>query len=303
MGPTASGKTALAVELVRLFPCDIISVDSMMVYRGLDIGTAKPDKSTLLQAPHRLLDLRDPAEIYSVAQFCTDALREIENIIAQERVPLLVGGTMLYFHSLQRGLSSLPPSDLKLRSELLEEAKLKGWQVLHERLKVWDPIAAERIHLHDPQRLLRALEVYLLTGKGITEHYLENPIQSYIQPYHVVNCILAPSSKTVLHDSIATRFSKMLQQDLILEVERFFHRPDISVDTPAMRAVGYRQVWDYLCGKSSYTEMEERAIIATRQLAKRQLTWLRTWSDAVWIESDTSNLLEKAVQEISFLMN
>lgn len=302
MGPTASGKTALAVELVRHLPCDIISVDSAMVYRGMDIGTAKPDVDILTQAPHRLLDIRDPAEIYSVAQFRIDAMQEIRAIIAKGRIPLLVGGTMLYFRALQQGLSELPQGDVKLRAELLEEATQYGWQVLHDRLRHRDPLAAERIHPNDPQRLLRALEIYELTGKGPTEHYAV-PLGNEESSYHFVNLILTPNDRSILHKHIADRFQVMLQQGFVAEVEHFFLRNDISADTSAMRAVGYRQVWDYLAGQCSYTTMQERAIIATRQLAKRQLTWLRAWPDATWLENDAADLLNKTVSKISFLMN
>jgi tRNA dimethylallyltransferase len=298
MGPTASGKTALAVELVRAFPCDIISVDSAMVYRGMDIGTAKPDAEILAVAPHRLIDIRDPAEPYSAAEFRTDALREIEAIIAQGRIPLLVGGTMLYFHALQRGLSVLPGADAQIRAQLLKQSQKEGLFALHEQLRQIDPESAQRIHPNDPQRLLRALEVYRLTGYSLTKHYRRDRMDS-ILPGRMVNLVLAPCDRSLLAERIADRFQQMLEQGFVAEVEHFFQRADLTVDTPAMRAVGYRQVWNYLAGLNSYEQMQERAVIATRQLAKRQLTWLRSWEETVWFDSEERALIQKVFKEVS----
>jgi tRNA dimethylallyltransferase len=298
MGPTASGKTALAVELVRAFPCDIISVDSAMVYRGMDIGTAKPDADILAVAPHRLIDIRDSVDPYSAADFRTDALREIDAIIAQGRIPLLVGGTMLYFHVLQRGLSLLPGANSQVRDELLKESQEKGLDALHEQLRQVDPESAQRIHPNDPQRLLRALEVYRLTGCSLTEHYRREKMHALL-PYHAVNLVLSPHDRALLGERIAIRFQQMLEQGFVDEVERFFHRGDLTADTPAMRAVGYRQIWNYLSGLCSYVQMQEQAIIATRQLAKRQLTWLRSWEETVWFDSEEREVTRKVFKEVA----
>jgi tRNA dimethylallyltransferase len=283
MGPTASGKTALAVELVKHFPFEIVSVDSAMVYRGMDIGTAKPGAEILAIAPHRLLDIRDPSEAYSAGQFRTDALREIADIISHDRIPLLVGGTMLYFHVLQHGLAQLPQANQEIRQQISDEAEKYSWQVLHERLQKIDPVSAQRIHPNDPQRLQRALEIYELTGKTPTELHEEN-IASAL-PYRFINIAIAPDDRAELHKKIEQRFDQMLQQGFIDEVKKLLQRGDLHPDLPALRAVGYRQAWDYLAGNLTYDQMRERAIIATRQLAKRQLTWLRSWENLHWLAS------------------
>lgn len=277
MGPTASGKTALAVELVQHLPCEIISVDSAMVYRGMDIGTAKPTADILAIAPHRLLDIRDPADSYSAGQFCADAKREIDAIFALKKIPLLVGGTMLYFHALQNGLATLPPADPAVRAKILQTAEIQGWTALHQQLQKIDPIAAQRIHPNDPQRLQRALEVHAITGKTLTELCSNNA--DHLFGTNIINIALLPDDRLQLQVQIAARFQTMLQQGLLDEVQALYQRGDLVADLPAIRAVGYRQVWDYLDGKLSYAEMQERAIIATRQLAKRQLTWLRNWEE------------------------
>ncbi len=293
MGPTASGKTALAVELVKNLPCEIISVDSAMVYREMNIGTAKPGADVLKIAPHHLLDIRDPAENYSAGEFRADALHEIKNIIAQDKIPLLVGGTMLYFNVLQHGIAELPQADQEIRQQISDEAKQYGWQALHERLKKIDPISAQRIHPNDPQRLQRALEVYEISGKTLTALQLENPKNNL--PYNIINIAIAPTDRAELHQKIAERFDIMLQQGFIAEVEKLFKRNYLSADLPSMRSVGYRQIWDYLAGKLTHEEMRERAIIATRQLAKRQLTWLRSWENLNWLASEDSDNLLKIV--------
>lgn len=298
MGPTASGKTALAVELVKRLPLEIISVDSAMIYRGMDIGTAKPDANILKIAPHRLLDICDPAESYSAGQFREDALREIKDIIAQKKIPLLVGGTMLYFHVLQHGIAQLPQADQEIRQQILQEAEQYGWQILHERLQKIDPVSAQRIHPNDPQRLQRALEVYELTGKTLTELQTENTNNPL--PYRIINIAIAPNDRATLHQKIEERFDDMLQKGFINEVETLFKRGDLHPDLPSMRAVGYRQAWDYLSGKLTAEQMRERAIIATRQLAKRQLTWLRGWENTIQIASEDLNAAEKIIR---FLKN
>lgn len=298
MGPTASGKTPLAIELIQHFPCEIISVDSAMVYRGMDIGTAKPDAATLQKAPHRLIDIRDPAEKYSAGDFRTDALREIAEVIKLGKIPLLVGGTMMYFRVLQQGLADLPKADEALRADLLAQAATKGWDVLHEQLRQIDPAAASRIHARDAQRIQRALEVYQLTGKTITAIQTEdtNPLSSY----QVHNLALMPSHRATLHERIALRFDQMLAQGFLEEVKGLYERGDLTVDLPSIRSVGYRQAWEYLEGKVALTEMREKAIAATRQLAKRQITWLRTWPDVTMFdtEGDAPSAVIQYIKEV-----
>lgn len=298
MGPTATGKTDLAVKLVQHLPCEIISVDSAMVYRDMDIGTAKPDADILKIAPHRLLDICDPAESYSAGQFRLDALREINDIIHQKKIPLLVGGTMLYFHALQHGLADLPRADVEIRERLNQEAQQFGWQALHKRLQKIDPISAERIHPNDPQRLQRALEIYEITGKSLTD-ILEEEAKNKL-PYKIINIAFTPQDRQLLHTKIAKRFDKMLQQGFVDEVERLYQRGDLHADLPSIRAVGYRQMWDYLDHKLTYDEMYERAIIATRQLAKRQMTWLRSWENLHWFASEDIDNFSKI---LNFLKN
>jgi tRNA dimethylallyltransferase len=279
MGPTAAGKTAVAVRLVETFPFEIISVDSAMVYRGMDIGTAKPSSDILKKAPHRLIDIRDPAESYSAAVFRTDALREIKDIIARGNIPLLVGGTMLYFSALQKGLSDLPSANAELRAQLTAEALRCGWPRLHERLLRVDKAAGERIHPHDAQRIQRALEVYDLTGKSLTAWQQEGVTP--LTDYDIINIAVTPVDRAVLHARIEQRFAMMLQMGFLDEVRGLFARGDLNLEMPSIRSVGYRQAWEFLLGNNSLTEMQERGVIATRQLAKRQLTWLRSWPAAV----------------------
>ncbi len=288
MGPTASGKTDLALSLVKHLACDIISVDSAMVYKQMDIGTAKPSKDVLAQIPHRLIDIRDPANPYSAAQFCQDALAEIKTIHAAGRIPLLVGGTMLYFHTLQQGISDLPSANPEIRSRLNLEAEQIGWKAMHQRLSEIDPVSAQRIHFNDPQRIQRALEVYEISGKTMTEWYANKPAQAWSYP--TIKIILSPTERHILHDKIAQRFQIMLSQGFIEEVRALFERGDLNLDLPAIRSVGYRQVWNYFIGKSNKEDIAELAIIATRQLAKRQLTWLRTQTDAIWFDSQEQNI-------------
>ena len=277
MGPTASGKTDLAIFLAQNFPVDVISVDSALVYRGLNIGSAKPSAEELAKAPHRLLDIVDPIEPYSAARFRKDALIEIEEIIAAGRIPLLVGGTMLYFRALLQGLSELPESDEVTRKKLAQQANELGWEKMHQRLAEVDADAAKRIHPNDPQRISRALEVYEMTGKAMSTLQKEQKAEPL--PYEVLKLALIPSDRAVLHKRIEKRFGQMLEQGFVDEVKSLRDRGDLHEDLPAIRAVGYRQVWDYLESRIDYTEMEERGVIATRQLAKRQLTWLRSEKD------------------------
>ena len=277
MGPTASGKTDLAIFLTEHFPVEIISVDSALVYRGLDIGSAKPSSEELAKAPHRLLDVVDPIEPYSAARFRNDALKEIDEIIKAGRIPLLVGGTMLYFRALLQGLSELPESDETTRKNIEQQANDMGWEKMHKRLAEVDAEAATRIHPNDPQRISRALEVYEMTGKPMSQ--LQKEKQAEPLPYQVLKLALIPSDRAILHQRIEKRFAQMLEQGLIEEVKSLRDRGDLHEDLPAIRAVGYRQVWDYLESRIDYTEMQERGVIATRQLAKRQLTWLRSEKD------------------------
>jgi tRNA dimethylallyltransferase len=279
MGPTASGKTAVAVELVKRFPLDIISVDSALVYRGMDIGTAKPDAAVLDVAPHRLIDIRDPSESYSAAEFREDALQAMAAITAQGRIPLLVGGTFLYFRALQYGLSDMPAADPEIRARLEAEAQRDGWESLHTRLAGIDPVAAARIHVTDPQRIQRALEVYEISGLPISQFHAQG--RSAVLPYRLLKLALIPGDRALLHQQIESRFQSMLAAGFVDEVQGLYQRGDLAPELPAMRAVGYRQIWAYLAGKAGFDEMVEQAIVATRQYAKRQLTWLRGEEDVV----------------------
>lgn len=289
MGPTASGKTRLAIELVARGPFDIVSVDSGMVYRGMDIGTAKPDAATLRQAPHRLIDIRDPAQAYSAAEFRGDALREMEAITAAGRIPLLVGGTMLYFKVLLEGLATLPEADAELRAQLEAEAAAKGWPALHARLAAVDPISAARLKPNDGQRLQRALEVYELTGKPLSQWHEEQPPPAS-PPYRFIQVAVAPPDRALLHERIAARFDDMLAQGLVQEVAALRARPDLHAGLPSMKAVGYAQVWAHLEGEYDFAEMRLRGIYATRQLAKRQHTWLRRFQQASWYDGAQEGL-------------
>jgi tRNA dimethylallyltransferase len=274
MGPTASGKTQLAIDLVERGPFDIISVDSSMVYRGMDIGTAKPDAATLAKAPHRLIDIRDPAEPYSAANFREDALREMANITARGRIPLLVGGTMLYFRVLLEGLADLPEADAAVRLRLEQEAATLGWPAMHQRLSSVDPVTAARLKPNDSQRLQRALEVWEITGKPLSAWHAEQG-EPDRPPYHFVQLAISPPDRSVLHERIEQRFDQMLAQGLVDEVAGLKARPDLHAQLPSMRSVGYAQVWAYLEGAYDADEMRLRGIYATRQLAKRQYTWLK----------------------------
>lgn len=273
MGPTASGKTDLAVEAVRRLPCEIISVDSAMVYRGMDIGTAKPDAALRRSAPHRLIDICDATEAYSAARFRADALREIAAVQAAGRMPLLVGGTMLYFRALEQGLSALPAADAELRARLEAEGRERGWPALHARLATVDPQAAARIHPNDPQRIQRALEVYELTGRSMSA--LQSAARAEPMPFDAVKIHVLPSDRALLHLNIEQRFHRMLEQGLIGEVEALHARGDLDASMPALRSVGYRQLWQYVTGQMEREQAVRAAIVATRQLARRQLTWLR----------------------------
>ncbi|HEY0964015.1 MAG TPA: tRNA (adenosine(37)-N6)-dimethylallyltransferase MiaA [Pseudomonadales bacterium] len=301
MGPTACGKTRAAVELVREFPFDIISVDSALVYRGLDIGSGKPDAATRAQAPHRLIDIRDPAEPYSAADFRSDALREMNEIVRNGRIPLLVGGTMLYFKALRDGLAPMPSADPEVRARITELAQREGWSAVHKRLQDVDPQAAARIHPNDPQRLQRALEVYEVSGRALSEFHADKPAGGAPDlPCRLAFVAMLPD-RAALHAAIAQRFQQMLSAGFVDEVCALRARGDLDVNTPAIRSVGYRQVWEFLDGKYDYATMVDKGIAATRQLAKRQYTWLRGWSDLQEVEctlgiedgNNVKNLLKK----------
>lgn len=296
MGPTAAGKTDLALELARQLPCELISVDSALVYRGMDIGTAKPDRQTLAAFPHRLIDIRDPLQSYSAADFRADALQAMAEITACGRIPLLVGGTMLYFRALEEGLADMPAADPVVRAELETLAASAGLQVLHEQLAAVDPQSADRIHPHDPQRLIRALEVYRVSGMSMTRHRELQQSGLHRLPYAISRLAIAPLERKVLHERIAIRFKQMLEQGLIAEVEGLYRRGDLHAGLPSMRSVGYRQVWEYLDGDLSLDELEQRGVIATRQLAKRQFTWLRSWPELHWLDSLASDNLPRALK-------
>ncbi|MCG3730954.1 tRNA (adenosine(37)-N6)-dimethylallyltransferase MiaA [Vibrio cincinnatiensis] len=283
MGPTASGKTDLAIQLRKKYPVEIISVDSALIYRGMDIGTAKPSAEELAQAPHRLIDILDPREAYSVADFRQDALCEMKAIAREGKIPLLVGGTMLYYKALLEGLSPLPAADPHIRQEIELQAQKRGWEELHAELQQIDPISAARIHPNDPQRLSRALEVYRISGKTLTEltKTKGDPI-----PFRIKQFAIAPKDRAELHRRIELRFEKMVQSGFEEEVKALYARNDLHPDLPSIRCVGYRQMWEYLDGKSSLDEAIFRGVCATRQLAKRQITWLRSWDDLTWLDSE-----------------
>lgn len=276
MGPTASGKTALAVDLVQRHPFQIVSVDSAQIYQQMDIGTGKPEQAVLDIAPHRLIDFIDPAVPYSASQFRSDAFREIDEIIAVGDTPLLVGGTMLYFRVLRDGLADMPHADPEVRAEIEKLAQEQGWAAVHGQLAAVDPVAATRIHPNDPQRLQRALEVYRASGRTMTSLHAEAQKEAPL-PYNLHFFAIQPEDRGVLHSQIETRFRQMLKDGLVEEVRALYDRGDLSHQLPSIKSVGYRQVWQYLEDEIDYDGMVEKSIIATRQLAKRQLTWLRSW--------------------------
>lgn len=287
MGPTASGKTDLALWLSRQIPCEIISVDSALIYRGMDIGTAKPSADELSTCPHHLIDILDPAESYSAARFRKDALTLMQSIRERGRMPLLVGGTMMYFRVLLHGMSEVPNADAAIRRQILAEADQYGWQALHRQLAAADPQSAQRIHPNDPQRLQRALEVWRGTGITMSEWRQREQQEKQAFPFRVLQMALAPPDRRILHRRIEQRFDAMLTQGFQQEVEKLFRRGDLDAGMPSIRAVGYRQMWSYLAGETDYPTMRDKGIAATRQLAKRQLTWLRSWQGLHWLEYGT----------------
>lgn len=277
MGPTASGKTALAEALASRWPFEVISVDSALVYRGMDIGTAKPDAEFLKRLPHHLINIRNPDQVYSVAEFRRDALVLMQAISQRGKVPLLVGGTMLYYKILLQGIAELPPADEGIRANVLAEAEQHGWPLMHQRLQAIDPIAAAALHPNHSQRIQRALEVYYATGKTLTSYQADQPEEPF--PYRVAQFALLPQSRDILHQRILQRFEQMLEQGFIDEVKQLRETYSLHENMPSMRAVGYRQVWDYLENRIDRGELVEKGVAATRQLAKRQFTWLRKWQD------------------------
>ncbi|MDD5275049.1 MAG: tRNA (adenosine(37)-N6)-dimethylallyltransferase MiaA [Methylovulum sp.] len=291
MGPTASGKTALAVQLAQALDGEIISVDSALVYKGMDIGTAKPTLAERGGIPHHLLDILDPSEAFSTGQFRTRALALMAEISQRGKIPILVGGTMLYFNALTGGLAALPEADPAIRAKLDLELENLGKEALHRRLAAVDPEAAARIHPNDPQRVQRALEVHEISGQPLTSFFTATQPQAL--PYQAIKLIIAPPDRKILHDIIAQRFRAMLAQGFIEEVQHLYDRGDLNEKMPAIRAVGYRQAWSYLQGEYDLETMTEKAIVATRQLAKRQFTWLRRETDAASFYSGQQDLSEQ----------
>ena len=290
-GPTAAGKTQLAMDLYDQCNGALISVDSALIYRGMDIGTAKPNREELARYPHALVDILDPAQSYSAAEFRRDALDAIEHAVSAGKTPILVGGTMLYYRALLGGLANLPTADERVRARLQSIATDQGWSVLHDRLASLDPVAARRIHPNDPQRLIRALEVYELSGKTLTELTAQQQPGLTLPSYQFA---VAPDDRKILHERIGQRFVAMLENGFIDEVEALRARGDLHLDLPSMRCVGYRQVWQHLDGEFNYPTLLEKGIAATRQLAKRQLTWLRSWPDLHWLDATKPNVAEAA---------
>ncbi len=329
MGPTASGKTDLAIELAGQRDCELVSVDSALVYRGLDIGSAKPDY------PHHLIDIRDPTDVYSAAEFVADATRLVADITARGKTPLLVGGTMLYFKAFLEGLADMPAADAAIRAEIDAEAAEHGWPYIHTQLAAVDPESAARIHPNHSQRLSRALEVYRASGITMTQWHSRqergsqergsglalkrfttpdgsktgrldlkrfktrpDPLPGPLDHYRIVQLAICPADRAVLHQRIARRFEQIMAAGFLEEVRQLRRRGDLHLDLPAMRAVGYRQLWQHLAGECSLDEAVTKAVAATRQLAKRQLTWLRKWPDLEWIYTDTAgNLSETGLSD------
>ena len=297
MGPTASGKTDAAVRLAERFPLDIVSVDSALIYKDMDIGTAKPGPEVLARAPHRLIGFLDPAEPYSAARFRADALREMDAIVAAGRTPLLVGGTMLYFKALTDGLSDLPSSDPQVRAELDLRLAREGSAALHAELAAVDPAAAARIHPNDPQRIQRALEVYRATGQPISA--LQKRAEQPPAPYRFLKLALAPADRDALRERISLRFQAMMAAGFLDEVRRLRARGDLTPEHNSMRAVGYRQLWSHLAGEHTLDEAVALAINATRQFSKRQLTWLRGMEGVEWFDADAPDVRERLAARVA----
>lgn len=300
MGPTASGKTARACELVQRFPMEIISIDSAMIYRGMNIGAAKPEADVLANAPHHLIDILDPPEVYSAAQCCTDVQALCQTILSRGNIPLLVGGTMMYFNALQQGLSSLPEADEHVRQSILQQANELGWAAMHKRLAEVDPISAERIHAHDTQRVQRALEVFAITHIPLSTLWNEAKTKP---PLRFVNLTLMPDDRANLHARIAERFKQMLNDGFIDEVEQLIKQWSLTANHSSMRSVGYRQVFSYLNNEYDANTLCEKGIAATRQLAKRQLTWLRHWPDTLMFSAESPSIEHVMRTSIEKILN
>jgi len=296
MGPTAAGKTDAAICLHELYAGDIISVDSALVYKGMDIGTAKPDTETLRRAPHALVDICEPWEPYSASQFCADALKLMQASNDVGRIPILAGGTMLYYNALQNGLSQLPEANPEVRQKIQQLADEHGWQHVHDLLKKVDPQSAARIHANDPQRINRAYEVYLLSGQTMTELYARDQGQSL--EYDTLKIIISPADRSVLHERIARRFESMLEAGFLDEMRTLMADSRNHQELPSMRSVGYRQAWEHLSGDTDLETFIFKGIAATRQLAKRQLTWLRKEANAIWLDPMQADYLKKLQHQV-----
>jgi len=296
MGPTASGKTELAMQLYDQMDCDLISVDSALVYRGMDIGTAKPSPAELQRYPHHLINVCEPDEPYSVSRFRDDCLTLIERAFEHNKQPVLVGGTMLYFKTLMQGIADLPMADEAVRKAINEEAQQSGWQALHQQLAEYDPTSAERIKPADSQRIQRAVEVYRITGKTLTEYFAEQ--ENTALKYPIKSFALAPLERAVLRQRIRVRFESMLEAGLVEEVKNLIETKGFDTDLPALRSVGYRQVVMYLSGEYDYDLMIEKAVTATSRLAKRQMTWLRSWPEVTWLETGSKSNTNKLISNL-----
>ena len=297
MGPTASGKTSLGVQLAKSLNGEIVSVDSALVYRGMDIGTAKPDEAERQGIKHHLIDILDPSEVFSAGQFREQTLRLIQDIHGRGKTPLLVGGTMLYFHVLLNGMAKLPDADEKIRGQIDHQAQHEGWDSLHMRLKEVDPVAANRIHPNDSQRIQRALEVFLVSGKSQTNWLKEQREQP--MPFEAIKFVIAPADRSKLHAKIALRMDLMLDNGFLDEVRELFNRGDLQPSLPAIRSVGYRQAWSHLEGEYDVETFRDKAIIATRRLAKRQFTWLRQQSETTWLEMGDKSAIKQILCKYS----
>jgi len=294
MGPTAAGKTALAMDLYDKLPCELISVDSALIYKGMDVGTAKPTATELAKYPHHLVDIIDPSESYSAAQFREDVLSLMQDIVARGKMPVLVGGTMMYFNALTKGMAKLPQADESIRADISQTAERDGWPAVHKLLQEVDPESAARLAPNDSQRLQRALEVYRISGKTLTTHWQEQQQQKL--PFDVLNLAIMPKERKTLHQRIEQRFNIMLEQGFIEEVQALYDRGDLNLELPSMRCVGYRQAWMYINGDIDHKTMTEKGVVATRQLAKRQITWLRSWQDLHWFDLEATDLTARVLK-------
>lgn len=301
MGPTAAGKTDVALQVADEFPIEIISVDSAMVYRGMNIGTGKPSADVLARYPHHLVDICDPAEVYSAGRFARDAAGLIRAIVARGRIPLLVGGTMLYFRALLHGLAEMPPADPAFRKVLDERAERLGWSAIHDELQRLDPELARRIGRNDAQRIQRALEVMTLTGKRMSE--IQRSARPPLSGLRCLKLALNPAQRDQLYERIERRFLQMMEQGFLAEVENLFARGDLGCELPSMRAVGYRQLWDHLTGRHSLQEAVGRGVLATRHLARRQLVWLRVEDQLEWIDSLQADAAGQVKQRIATFLH